>query len=282
MPFVRVRRGKMLEEVIGFRQSGEDRQINFGAQPDQGVNRFEFPMEGGWMERAVGVRTVGAQGFDQRYLYLAFAWDSACGNQYQRFVADSGIRACLEEGLRHVHNIRGHGAVPDRIFRDEFKQAGIAKVVCALEKNAPVNEMGVLREMGAQGCDIARIDEVHRMAKGRVLNPLVVWESEAVNQRGLFNVTFEPGPTYEAALARDRQLRITEAERLCENLLVCCTTEFWMKFSKPLRAAKFFRRVLLQKVFRLVLEVVEVRVCGKTFDWHENFLSFARGPHGTG
>jgi hypothetical protein len=99
--------------------------------------------------------------------------------------------------------------------------------------------------MRAQSCDIACIDKVNRIAKSKVLNPFVVRESEAVNQSRLFNVSLESGPTCEAVLACDRKLRIAETEMRSKYLLVSCAAEFWMKFSKPLRAAEFFDRVLL-------------------------------------
>ena len=53
-----------------------------------------------------------------------------------------------------------------------------------------------------------------------------------------------------------------------ENILVRGNAAFWMKLSKPLRAAEFSGRMLLEEIFRLVFQVREVWICGKAFDRH--------------
>ncbi len=106
------------------------------------------------------------------------------------------------------------------------------------------------------------------MAKERIFDSFVVGKSDAIAQSGLFDMTPEPGPTGETVFVRDCELRGAEAEMGCEDFLVCCAAKIRMEFPKPLRTAELSCGVLPEKIFRLVLEVVEIRICGKAFDRH--------------
>ena len=81
-------------------------------------------------------------------------------------------------------------------------------------------------------------------------------------------MTLEPSPAGEAVFACDGKLRITQAEMGGEDLLVGCAATFGMKFSQPLRTADFFCGVVSEKIFRLVLKVIETWIGGKRFRRH--------------
>jgi hypothetical protein len=169
--------------------------------------------------------------------------------------------------------------VSDRIFGDEFKQAGIAEIVCALEKNVAMDEVGVLCEQCAQGGDIAGVDHIHSAAKYGVLDALVVLELETVGEGGLLNVALEAGPTRETGLAGYGKLGVAEAQREREDLGVGGAGKFGMEFAEALCGAEVVCGMRAEKVFGLVFEVVEAGLRRETANGHRELPFVCPGPH---
>jgi hypothetical protein len=53
-----------------------------------------------------------------------------------------------------------------------------------------------------------------------------------------------------------------------EYFLVCGTAQAWMEFAEALCVARVPQRVLAEKIFCLVLKVIETGVCGELFRRH--------------
>jgi hypothetical protein len=167
----------------------------------------------------------------------------------------------------------------DRIFGDEFEQGGIAEIVCALEENASMDEIGVLSEQRAQGGDIAGVDQIYGAAKHGVLDAFLMRELEPVGEGGLLDVVFEARPTGEAGLAGDGKLRVAEAKRGREDFGVGGAGEAGMEFAEALRGAQVVRGMIAEKIFGLVFEVVEAGLRRETANGHRELPFVCPGPH---
>src|SRR5436305_9775674 len=105
----------------------------------------------------------------------------------------------------------------NRIFRCEFQQGWIAKVISTLENDPPNYKFGILLQVKAQSRYVAGIQKLHTAAKDRVFNSLVVRQIELVGKGGLLNVLFQSCPTRESRLSRNGKLRITKPKRSAED-----------------------------------------------------------------
>jgi len=86
-------------------------------------------------------------------------------------------------------------------------------------------------------------------------------------------VRFQSRPAGESRLASDGELRVTELELGGEDFSIGGAAEAGMKFSDSLRHSGSVGAVLLEEVFRLILEMVEVGIRWETSDRH-NELPF--------
>ncbi len=150
MALIGIGRGQSAEKLVCRSKSGVNWQIRLRSRPDQLMSRLEFAVENCPMKRAIGVCSIRAQGDDQRYLHYAFARDTARYNQTQRLVTGLQLRRCFEDHSGDVNNICRQDAVPNRVFRNEFKQAGIAEVIPAFKQDAAMNKIWILYQQETQ------------------------------------------------------------------------------------------------------------------------------------
>jgi hypothetical protein len=78
-------------------------------------------VKNGRLKWRIRVGAVFAQDVYERYLYLAFAGDTARYNETEGIVDGSVFRAGFEENHRNIDNVRRQGAMPDRILCNEFQ-----------------------------------------------------------------------------------------------------------------------------------------------------------------
>src|ERR1700741_2652662 len=136
--------------------------------------------------------------------------------------------------------------------------------------------------MCAKPLYIARIDQVNRTPESRVFNSLVMRQHDLIARLGLLNAPLQSGPTRISALAGYGKLRIAQTELGAKDGSIRRFCPPWMKFPEPLGRGRAARTMFLQQVFPLIFEVLEIRIFRKRSYRHTNFLSCARGPHGSG
>ena len=148
----------------------------------------------------------------------------------------------------------------NRILRHEFQQGWIPKVVPAFENDILMHETRMLFQLLAQTRGVPCIKEFHGAAKCCIFNSLLVRQIQSIGKRWFFNVPFQPRPARESILAGDGKLRVTEAERGVEDFRIRGPIKTRMKFPDPLGYVGSVSGVVIQQVFRLLLEMIEVRI----------------------
>src|SRR5579864_1068365 len=131
-----------------------------------------------------------------------------------------------------------------------------------------MHQIRMLFQMRAQTNCVPRIEEFHCPAKGCIFNSLLVRQFKPIGKRWFFNVSFQPRPARKSILASDRKLRVTEAERGVEDFPVHGPTKARVKFPDPLGYVGSVSGVFFPQVFRLILEMIEVRIRWEASYWH--------------
>jgi hypothetical protein len=90
-------------------------------------------------------------------------------------------------------------------------------------------------QVSAKTSCVAGIEKLHATAKYGVFNALMVRSIQLVGEHGPLDVPLQPCPTRKPGLARNGELRVTEAQVRLEDLGIGCTGETRMKFSDSLR-----------------------------------------------
>src|SRR5258708_17142848 len=80
---------------------------------------------------------------------------------------------------------------------------------------------------------------------------------------------FESCPAWKSSLAGDYELRVTKLQVLRENVIVRGAMEARMRFPDALRRSRVARSMLLQQVFGLVLEMIEIGIRWEASYWHD-------------
>ncbi len=243
---------------VGAAQSRGYGQRYPSAALNQSIHSFKLAMRNRRMDGAVRIRSVIAQQIDERKLHATFARHAAGADQPECLVQCGSFHAGLENDLGDLHDIRRQSATSNRILRHKFQQRWIAKIVPAFEHDALLRQLRMLLEVGAQTCHLAGIEQLHSTAKCGIFNPLMMRQIQLAGERGPFNVPFQPGPTRESGLARNRKLRVCEAKVRSEDFVIGCPGEARMKFSDPLGHSGIAGSMSFQQVFGLILEVLEV------------------------
>src|ERR1700676_5115817 len=123
--------------------------------------------------------------------------------------------------------------MPNGILSDEFQQRWIPKVVPAFENDLLIHKSGMLIQVCSQTRHVTCIEELHRTAKCRIFNSLLVRQIQSIGERWFFNVPFQPRPAGKSIFAGDRNLRVTEAKLSVEDFSVRGPTETRVKFPDP-------------------------------------------------
>jgi len=97
-----------------------------------------------------------------------------------------------------------------------------------------------------------------------------------IGARGFRDMRLEPCPTGKAVFTSDCEEGIAEREAGGEDLGIGRVEETGMKLSEALNGTWIATGVAFEKVFCLVLEVVEAGIGREAFYRHANFLSYAQ------
>jgi hypothetical protein len=150
--------------------------------------------------------------------------------------------------------------MPNGILSDEFQQRWIPKVVPAFENDLLMHKSGMLIQVCTQTRHVTCIEELHGMAKCRIFNSLLVRQIQSIGERWFFNVPFQPRPAGKSMFAGDCKLCIAEAELCVEDFSVRGPVETRMEFPEPLGRCLVAGIMILEQVFRLISEVIEVGI----------------------
>ena len=112
---------KKICELRCATESGRNGKIHLRSVPDQRPHRIVFVQHGRYPNGAARVCPVLAEQIDELDLYLALAWDAACGYQHKSFVSGCDIRSCLEDDAGHVDDIGGQFSMANRVFGYELE-----------------------------------------------------------------------------------------------------------------------------------------------------------------
>src|ERR1700730_7254377 len=146
------------------------------------------------------------------------------------------------------------------VLRHKFQQGWISKVVPPFENDMLMHQIRMLFQISAQTNRVPCIEQFHGPAKCCILNSLLMRQIQSIGKRRFFIVPFQPRPARKSILASDRKLRVTEAERGVEDFRVRGPTKMRVKFPDPLGSVGRVSGVVFQQVFRLILEMIEVRI----------------------
>ena len=100
-----------------------------------------------------------AKQIDEWKLHAAFGHYTACCDKSERVVQRGLFRTGSENDLGYINDVVRQFAVADRIFGYELQQRWVVEVVAAFEDNAPMRQIWMLRQVGAQSTDIASIEK---------------------------------------------------------------------------------------------------------------------------
>src|ERR1700686_4533853 len=148
----------------------------------------------------------------------------------------------------------------NRILRHKFQQGWIPKVVPTFENDMLMHQIRMLFQMRAQTSCVPCIEEFHGPAKCCIFNSLLVRQIQSIGKRWFFNMPFQPRPARKSIRASDGKLRVAEAEMGVEDFRARRPTKTRVKFPDPLGYVRSAGSLLFQQVFRLILEMIEVRI----------------------
>jgi hypothetical protein len=131
-----------------------------------------------------------------------------------------------------------------------------------------MHQIRMLFQVRPQTSCVPCIKEFHGPAKCCILNSLLVRQIQSIGKRWFFKVPFQPRPARKSILAGDCELRVTEPEQGVEDFRVRRPTKTRVKFPDPLGYVGSVSGVLFQQVFRLILEMIEVRAQWEASYWH--------------
>ena len=246
--------------ILDTSQSCHHWQIDPSPALDQSIHRLEFVVQGRRVYGAVGIGSVLAEEIDEWNLHATVTGHAASRDQHQRFVQGGGFHASAENHFDDIENGIRQIAAANRILSREFQQGWIQKVVSTLEDDALPHQIRMLVQVGAQACHVARIEQVHGAPKCRVFNSLMVGQIQMIGERWLFDVPLQPRPAGKSGLARDGELRVTEAQMGVEDLGIGGSGETRMEFPEALGHFRIARGMRLAQVFGLILKMIEVGI----------------------
>jgi hypothetical protein len=137
------------------------------------------------LQCAVWVRSVIAKQVDQRELHAAFARNAAGTNQPECLIHSELFSTGIQNHIRHFNSIVRQPAMTNGIFRDEFQQRGIAKIIYFIECHTLVDELWMLLQIGAQSGCIADVEKIDGSAKCTVLNLFMEGQMRITHDRRL-------------------------------------------------------------------------------------------------
>src|SRR5690348_11417092 len=168
-------------------------------------------MQGG-VYSAVGIGSVIAKEIDERNLHATFTRHIARHDQHERLVECGVFHAGVENDLGHFNDVMRQLAVTNRVLGYKFQQRWILKIVSAFEDDVLTHKTRMLPQVSAQTSYIAGIEKLHATAKYGVFYTFMVRSIQLVGERGPFDVPLQPCPTRKPGLARNGELRVTEAQ----------------------------------------------------------------------
>src|ERR1035438_5915752 len=118
----------------------------------------------------------------------------------------------------------------------------------------------MLLHKGPQSCGVPCIQKFHGAAKRVVFNALMMRQIQFVGEGGFFNMPLQPRPAREPSLARDGGLCVAELELGVEDFRIRRLSESRMKFSQLLRKGWKAGSMILEQIFRLIFQMVEVGI----------------------
>src|SRR6478609_801006 len=122
--------------------------------------------------------------------------------------------------------------------------------------------------MRPQTLNIPRVNQFYCVAENGVFNPFVMRLTELISQFRLPDAPFEFRPARISILAGNSKLRIAHAQPCCEDDLIRRFRPARMEFTDALRRGGTMRSMILQQVFCLIFEVIEVRILRKNSYGH--------------
>jgi len=215
-------------------------------------------VNGGGAGGAVGIGTAIAEEMDERELDAGLTGDASADDEAESFVEGGGVG--VEEEAGDLDDVAGEMAAADWVLGNEFEERGIAEIVFSFESDATMDEIGMLLKMSAESGGITGVEEIDGVAEDGIGDALVMRKIEAVGGSGFFGAGFETRPTRETGLAGDDELSVRKLDRGGKDFGVGGVGETRMEFAEKLRDGGNALRVIVEKIFGLMLEVREIGI----------------------
>src|SRR6266550_6006653 len=136
----------------------------------------------------------------------------------------------------------------------------MSKIIPTFEDDVLMPQVRVSVQVFPQTCDVTRIEQFYGATKCGIFDPLMVRQIEPIGKGWFFDVPFQSRPARKSILASDCELSVTKAWLVAENFSVRSPIKTWMKFSEPLGHPWVAGSVIPQQVFRLIFQMIEVRI----------------------
>ncbi len=265
-------------KLIRTSKRSRDRHVHLCPFVDQRQHRIMFIKDRSQPNRFVRIRSILTQQRNQLARHPTLPSHATRSNQHQRLIARRLLWSRLQYHASDIENVRRQRAMPYRILRDKLQQRRRPKIILPFKQHVLFHQLRMILQQPSQPDRIARIQQIHGTTKRRILNPLVMRQVDPIRQRRPLHMPLQPSPARKPMRSSNRKLRVAQTKARIKDLRIRATFEARMKLANHLSALRQTRRMLLQQIFSLMFQMIEIPLRREN-EYRHNELPFARpGP----